>query len=128
MVDEIRAASWSELQECLYEHAWNPALRRYRSNLAFRGEPDAGFDLRSSLGALRDLIESYTPDEELLLKYVAANIEGTYEGDAAYAPGGSKMCVNTENIKRLSDAVAAEIGLTSVPCGERETDLSASYH
>jgi hypothetical protein len=49
VVDEIRAASWSELQECLYEHSWNPVLRRHRSNLAFRGEPDAGFDLRSSL-------------------------------------------------------------------------------
>src|SRR3954468_5479587 len=49
VVDEIRAASWSELQECLYENSWNPVLRRYRSNLAFRGEPDAGFDLRSSL-------------------------------------------------------------------------------
>jgi FRG domain len=49
VVNQIRAASWSELQECLYENSWNPVLRRYRSNLAFRGEPDAGFDLRSSL-------------------------------------------------------------------------------
>src|SRR5215203_464934 len=54
VVDEIRPTSWSELQECLYEHAWNPVLRRYRSNLAFRGEPDAGFDLRSSLVRLGD--------------------------------------------------------------------------
>src|SRR5207237_6702063 len=44
-----RAATWSGVQECLYGHAWNPALRRYRSNLAFRGEPDTAFDLRSSL-------------------------------------------------------------------------------
>jgi hypothetical protein len=49
LVDEIRPGSWMELQECLYEHSWNPQLRRYRSNLAFRGEPDAGYDLRSSL-------------------------------------------------------------------------------
>src|SRR5215212_3055418 len=54
VVDEIRPTSWSELQECLYEHAWNPVLRRYRSNLAFRGEPDASFDLRSSLVRLGD--------------------------------------------------------------------------
>jgi hypothetical protein len=63
VVDEIRAASWSELQECLYEHSWNPTLRRYRSNLAFRGEPDAAYDLRSSLvrlvGEAADQLEGH---------------------------------------------------------------------
>jgi hypothetical protein len=62
-VEEIRARSWAELQECLYEHSWNPTLRRYRSNLAFRGEPDAAYDLRSSLvrlvGEAADQLEGH---------------------------------------------------------------------
>lgn len=45
----IELQSWNEFNERVYEGAWNPALRRYRSNLAFRGAPDAGADLRSGL-------------------------------------------------------------------------------
>jgi len=62
-VEEIRTRSWAELQECLYEGSWNPQLRRYRSNRAFRGEPDASYDLRSSLvrlgGEAADQLEGH---------------------------------------------------------------------
>jgi hypothetical protein len=48
-VDEIRVESWAELQERLFEDAWQAELGRFRSNYAFRGRADAAEDLRSSL-------------------------------------------------------------------------------
>jgi hypothetical protein len=51
-VDGIRVGSWSELHDRLYEGAWNPELSRFRSNLAFRGMPDARWDLTTSLARL----------------------------------------------------------------------------
>src|SRR5262249_49067462 len=51
-VDGIRVASWSELHERLYEGARNAELGRFRSNMAFRGMPDARWDLTTSLARL----------------------------------------------------------------------------
>ena len=51
-MDDVRVASWSELNERLYEGAWNPALERHRSNWAFRGVGDAAYDLTTSLARL----------------------------------------------------------------------------
>jgi hypothetical protein len=48
-VQEIRAESWSELQERLFADSWNEDLGRHRSNFAFRGRPDASEDLGTSL-------------------------------------------------------------------------------
>lgn len=45
----IEVTSWNDFNERVYEGAWNPALRRFRSTLAFRGSADAGVDLRSGL-------------------------------------------------------------------------------
>src|SRR5919199_2283677 len=63
VIPEIRVESWAQLQECLYENSWNAQLRRYRSNLAFRGEPNAAFMLRSSLvrlgGGAAEVLEGH---------------------------------------------------------------------
>lgn len=46
---DVRITSWNDLHTHLYAASWKPALGRFRSDFAFRGLPDAGFDLRSSL-------------------------------------------------------------------------------
>ena len=51
-MNEIRVASWNELNERLYEGSWQPALGRHRSYYAFRGMKDAAYDLRTSLARL----------------------------------------------------------------------------
>jgi hypothetical protein len=48
-MDDIRVASWGELQERLYEESWHEDLRRFRSNLAFRGAAGATEDLTTTL-------------------------------------------------------------------------------
>ena len=48
-MNEIRVSSWDELNERLFEGSWKPSLGRFRSSFAFRGQPDAANDLRSSL-------------------------------------------------------------------------------
>jgi hypothetical protein len=48
-MEEIRADTWRELHELLYEGSWNERLGRFRSSLAFRGRGDAGEDLHTSL-------------------------------------------------------------------------------
>lgn len=48
----IRPSSWSELQDVLYEDAWNASLRRFRSPFAYRGVSDARYSLRTSLTRL----------------------------------------------------------------------------
>lgn len=51
-MDDVRVTSWTELHECLFEGSWNPSLGRFRSNLAFRGMPDARWDMTTSLRRL----------------------------------------------------------------------------
>lgn len=51
-MDEIRAESWSHLQELLYEESWKPDLGRFRSDRVFRGHGDAASDLTTSLARL----------------------------------------------------------------------------
>ncbi|HWH55025.1 MAG TPA: FRG domain-containing protein [Gaiellaceae bacterium] len=48
-MDEVRVASWTELQEQLFEEAWREDLARHRSNFAFRGRADAAEGLETSL-------------------------------------------------------------------------------
>jgi hypothetical protein len=40
-VREIKAESWTQLHELLYEGSWNEELGLFRSNLAYRGWADA---------------------------------------------------------------------------------------
>jgi hypothetical protein len=48
-MNEIRVASWSELQEVLFTESWQELLGRFRSPMAFRGNNDANADLRTGL-------------------------------------------------------------------------------
>jgi hypothetical protein len=48
-MEEIIVSSWNELNERLYEGSWSEPLGRFRSNMAFRGSPDAHYDLKTSL-------------------------------------------------------------------------------
>jgi hypothetical protein len=38
---ETRVRSWRELNEALYAGSWREHLGRFRSGLAYRGQPDA---------------------------------------------------------------------------------------
>ncbi len=61
-MEDIVVSSWNELNERLYEGAWQEPLRRFRSNLAFRGMAHASYDLRTSLmrlGGEYDNLESH---------------------------------------------------------------------
>ena len=48
-MEEIRVASWAELQDVLFADSWHPELRRFRSDFAYRGRNDAAEDLATSL-------------------------------------------------------------------------------
>jgi hypothetical protein len=52
VIEEVRAESWIELQERLFEGAWNERLGRFRSDLAFRGQADAAAGLVTTLARL----------------------------------------------------------------------------
>ena len=52
MIEEVRAESWIELHERLFEGAWNETLGRFRSDLAFRGQADAAASLATTLARL----------------------------------------------------------------------------
>ncbi|HUQ22101.1 MAG TPA: FRG domain-containing protein [Gaiellaceae bacterium] len=51
-MEEIRAETWSQLHELLYEDSWHEKLRRFRSDRVFRGQQDAARDLRTSLARI----------------------------------------------------------------------------
>jgi hypothetical protein len=76
------------------------------------------FDLVQHVRAMADLpvalgnaIDRFVPDRELLLKFIAAHIEGTYEGNADYNPGVSGRRISQDRVCRITDVVAAELGL-----------------
>jgi hypothetical protein len=49
---EVRVKSWLDLQRELYEETWNPSIRRFRSDYAYRGMANADWDLHTSLSRL----------------------------------------------------------------------------
>jgi hypothetical protein len=54
-MDEIRVASWSELNEALYGESWQEPLGRFRSDFVFRGVSNAHYStLATSLMRLGD--------------------------------------------------------------------------
>lgn len=77
------------------------------------------FDLVDHVRSYHDLpaaimkaVRSFEPDRELLLEYIAANIEGTFNGDTYYTPGGYNPCIDDgENVRKVSQVVAAELGI-----------------
>jgi len=52
VIEEIRVESWVELQERVFEGAWNEELGRFRSDFAFRGQGDPSAGLATSLARL----------------------------------------------------------------------------
>ncbi|MBA2565259.1 MAG: FRG domain-containing protein [Gemmatimonadetes bacterium] len=48
-MEEFRVSSWSELHDRLYEGSWQEPLRRFRSNLAFRGVNRSSWELQTGL-------------------------------------------------------------------------------
>ena len=46
---QIRVHSWIELQEALFDNAWQGSISRHRSNYVFRGVPRANRGLETSL-------------------------------------------------------------------------------
>jgi hypothetical protein len=51
-MNDIRVSTWADLQERLFADSFQPALGRFRSHFAFRGMPDASWDLQTSLQRL----------------------------------------------------------------------------
>jgi hypothetical protein len=48
-VTDIRVTSWIDLQEAVFENAWQPSLSRFRSNYVFRGVPRVSHTLETTL-------------------------------------------------------------------------------
>ena len=71
------------------------------------------FDLVRHVRAFEDLptalhcaIYQHTPDPELLVAYIAANIAGTYDADIGFNPGWTENpTLALENIRRIADAL-----------------------
>lgn len=66
-MEDVRVSSWTELNERMYEGSWNEPLGRFRSNLAFRGMPDASYDLETSLQVMGGAYERH--EEDLLRNF-----------------------------------------------------------
>jgi hypothetical protein len=66
-IETIAATSFTHLQECLFEEAWKPGLRRFRSDLAFRGQGDAAQPLTTTLQRLGG--QSRTVEHHLLRNF-----------------------------------------------------------
>jgi hypothetical protein len=52
MVDAVRAGSWNELIDLLFEGSWNDDLRRFRSPFAYRGIANQAYELETGLRRL----------------------------------------------------------------------------
>jgi hypothetical protein len=79
---ELRATSWSDLQEHLFEGAWNPKIQRFRSPYAFRGVGDAKSGLLTSLARLGG---SYVDMEAHLLRnFRKYALRDTVEADSLW--------------------------------------------
>jgi len=76
-MEHIRVQSWNELQDQLFDDAWNPELGRFRSRYAFRGLSDSGYKLETTLMRLGG---PYMSLERHLLrnfkKYAHRNVTG----------------------------------------------------
>lgn len=59
---EQRVESWLELQEALFADSWNAKIERFRPSFAFRGVPDVGHDLSTSLNRNEGLFASHEKD------------------------------------------------------------------
>lgn len=51
-MSEIRVSSWNELNDCLFQDAWDDELGRFRATVAYRGMGDAEYALTTGLSRL----------------------------------------------------------------------------
>jgi len=66
--------------------------------------------------ALATACSHFVADRELLLKYVAANVEGTYAGDVFHPPGSpTSPSLAPANVARVAEVLAAELELPTTP-------------
>jgi len=66
--------------------------------------------------ALRRAVDDFVPDHEQMLAFVAANIEGIYEGDVFHPPGvATSPSLAPANVALVAGVIAAEIRMAAVP-------------
>lgn len=51
-MNEIRVSSWNELNDCLFQDAWDEQLSRFRATVAYRGMGDADYALTTGIARL----------------------------------------------------------------------------
>lgn len=78
----IRIKSWNELQDQLFEEAWNPDLGRFRSRYAFRGLSDAEYRLETTLIRLRGVFA--TLERHLLRNFSKYALRNVVERDSVW--------------------------------------------
>jgi hypothetical protein len=81
-MDEIRASSWSEINDFLYAESWQESLGRFRSSYAFRGMTDAADDLRTSL--MRQLVSHEHLERPLLRTFRRYAQRDVVPGDSVW--------------------------------------------
>jgi hypothetical protein len=79
---EVRVGSWRELEEHLFENAWQEGLERLRSPYAFCGLPDAAYDLTTTLIRLGGAYEKQ--EQHLLRNFRKYAPEHTVEHDSIW--------------------------------------------
>ncbi len=79
---DIVVSSWNELNERLYEESWSEHLGRFRSNFAFRGMPDADYDLKTSLMVLGGAYERQ--EDDLLRNFRKYAYRNAVPGDSLW--------------------------------------------
>ena len=79
-VSEVRVDTWIELQEAVFESAWQPALSRFRSNYLFRGSPKASHALETSLQT--GAFEAY--EKHLLTSFRKYALRNAVHGDRVW--------------------------------------------
>ena len=68
---ELRVKTWSKLNEALFAGTWNPKIKRFRSNFAYRGVNRAGYKISNGLSRLG---KPYENMEKNLTQYAHAHV------------------------------------------------------
>jgi len=71
-------------------------------------------DIRRLPEIIRGTLQSFKPDHELLLKYIVAHHQGSYEGTPIAPALDEKTSLNPKNIAKVAKGIAEELGLTAV--------------
>lgn len=76
----VVAESWSHLGDLLFEGSWDEELRRFRSRVAYRGTPETGCELCTSLSRLGG---DYAKKEPHLLRNFRKYARRSFAGDGS---------------------------------------------